>query len=397
MAEMVNDTLAKANSQGKAPISIPANSPPKKIVMGICGIGNGHMNRQIPVLKHLLDVGHEVIVLVSEGRSHEILDRFSGYPNLKVMDTANPYFVGGEAGLDFLATAEAQKNSVQFLQVNARVLHEITSFFGRADLVISDYELVSAQYAYAKGASLVTLDQQSKYLRGSFPPNLNGSTYQDEVERLRMFFPLATKRFALSFFNVDQADAKVIDGEVSLHAPIIRTALIERINQEKSSKPSLVVYMSDQHAADSGLESWSTVLSTQPEIDVHVFLPRRLRKPENYANLHFYFHGDQSFDDLLAAAHGVVATAGHSLLSEAMFLEIPVLALPLPLYEQQMNAHIIDAHGFGLSSDKLTSTSLDEFVRHLDMYTNNIRRDQRVLLRPNAEPSLFGEIDNLLK
>jgi hypothetical protein len=41
---------------------------------------------------------------------------------------------------------------------------------GKPDLVISDYEPISAQYAYASGTPLVTIDQQSKYLVGDYEP-----------------------------------------------------------------------------------------------------------------------------------------------------------------------------------------------------------------------------------
>ena len=34
----------------------------KKILIGICGIGNGHINRQICVIKELLNNNYEVLV-----------------------------------------------------------------------------------------------------------------------------------------------------------------------------------------------------------------------------------------------------------------------------------------------------------------------------------------------
>lgn len=47
---------------------------------------------------------------------------------------------------------------------NFSVMHAATKEFGGGlDLVISDYEPISAQYAYATGTPLITSDQQSKF------------------------------------------------------------------------------------------------------------------------------------------------------------------------------------------------------------------------------------------
>lgn len=66
-------------------------------------------------------------------------------------------------------------------------------FLGRPDLVISDYEPVSAQYSYALRIPLVTVDQQSKYLLADSRemPTFGDLTPNEEIARLSLFFPKA--------------------------------------------------------------------------------------------------------------------------------------------------------------------------------------------------------------
>ena len=165
------------------------STAPKKILFGICGISNGHCSRQLPVMKHLLEQGHQLMVFTYGDGLTYFNNRLPQGPQLTLVPVADPYFVGTPQGLDFAQTALSDKNQVDFNRINALAMQQAAEKFGRPDLVISDYEMVAAQYAYAKNAPLVTLDQQSKYLVGDFSLMLNGTSYIDEVERLGLFFP----------------------------------------------------------------------------------------------------------------------------------------------------------------------------------------------------------------
>ncbi len=71
-----------------------------------------------------------------------------------------PYYIGNRTGIDFAATAKrAAAQGIDYVAVNSRALNEASKYLGKADLVISDYEPISAQYAYAYSVPLVTIDQ----------------------------------------------------------------------------------------------------------------------------------------------------------------------------------------------------------------------------------------------
>lgn len=377
------------------PAEIPAAH--KKILFGICGISNGHCSRQLPIIKHLLEQGHEVLIFTyGDGLSY-FDDRFPESSHLTIIPVANPYYVGTPQGLDFELTAKSDKNNSDFTRINSLAMHRVATECGHPDLVISDYEMVAAQYAYAKNIPLVTLDQQSKYLVGDFPLMLNGTSYIDEVERLRFFFPKAKKRIAVSFFRVKKAHRKT-DIDVEVFSPMIRPEVLAAKGRSKSDKPSILVYVTAQQLGVQPIDDWiNTIRKALPECyKAHLYLPRRVDLPENDSQLSFYHHGDKRFDSHLSFCHGIIATAGHNLLSEAMYLEKPVFALPLDLYEQQLNAHIIDEGGFGLSRPNLSVEELHLFFTNLDSYSRNIAEDKKYLLKEPGNALIIDQINRML-
>jgi uncharacterized protein (TIGR00661 family) len=376
---------------------IRSKGAPKKVLIGICGIGNGHINRQLPVIKHLLENGHDLLIFTyGEGLTY-FRDNFPKHLHLTVLPVADPYYVGSPEGLDFEKTARSEKNKVDFVEINSMAMSEAGKVFGKPDLVISDYEMVAAQYAYAKQARLLTFDQQSKYLVGKFSPNLNGTSYLDEVERLCMFFPKADKRMAISFFKVEE-NPRNNNLDVEVLAPMLRPEVLAAKGQSRSIQPSIVVYVTAQQLGDQPVHEWiQTIKNALPnDFEAHLFLPKRMDLPKDVGSLHFYHHGDSRFDPILFVSHGIISTAGHTLLSEAMYLEKPVLALPLPLYEQQLNAYIMAAGGFGLCEQDLSEESLKIFFNNLDVYSDNIRKDKQWLIKEPGNAIILQKIDQML-
>ena len=384
--------------------SIEVLPPGKKIVFGICGIGNGHLNRQRPCLNYLRDRGHQ-IVLFTYGQALEYFRNHQGeYPGITVCEVNNPYIAGCLTGLDFAATSElVQNNCTDFNRINFRAMAVADQQLGTVDLVISDYEQVSAQYAYCKQAPLITSDQQSKFLTGSFMPDLAGTSFRDEQQRLSLFFPRADQRLATSFFTVQpkaQQQQRRETANVTLLPPVIRPEIIAAKEQCHSSTASLLMYVTAQSWTSLPIDQWiQTVRKSVPDgITVHIFLPKQCPLPADGGPARFYHHGDARFISLLAACRGVISTAGHTLLSEAMYLNKPVYAIPLKnLYEQQINAKVIGDNLFGVNSQDLSAEKLTTFITNLPFYSDNIGKDKTVLLRGNGNGQIIRIIEQTLR
>lgn len=363
-----------------------------KILWGVCGIGLGHARRQLPVIQHY--AGSSEIALFTYGSGLPFFRKhFRGQTHIKVHEVCVPYWPGNPDGLDFAQAARVSRRTHLDLSLNARAMEQAHKQIGVPDLVVSDYEPVSAQYAYAMNAPLMTLDQQSKYIEADFPPKLAGTSFVDEVMRLGMFFPKADRRLACSFFAVTQSGRR--PHSVSIIPPILDEA-ISRMRRQPDPAPLIVVYLSEQCKDPRQVDALVALLADHPTIRFAVYLPKETHRPAACGHLRFYQHGSAAFLKHLAMCHGIISTAGHSLLSEAMHLEIPVLALPLKLYEQQMNAHIIAQGGFGLSALHLTAKILREFLGNLPAYHQQIKQDRHLLLRGEGLQVVCREINHIL-
>ncbi len=353
-----------------------------KILYGICGIGNGHLFRQLPILTTLLKQGAKVVVFAYDSSYNYLKSHLNVFPNMHLIKVAVPYYVGNESGLDFEQSLLKKQNEVDFFSINCQAMAQAEKLIGKPDLAISDYEPITAQYAYAWNCPLVTIDQQSKYLTGIFPRSIEGCFYADEVMRLRMFFPKASMRLACSFFSVES------DGEVVIVPPILRDHVYNLKRQPQ--KGQILVYFSSQQFQKQPLKEFLELFAKFPDYQFHVFTPEMLK--ERPSNVYLYIHGDPKFDLLLESCSAIISTAGHSLLSEAMALEIPVLALPLPIYEQQMNGWVIGQNKFGLCSQELSFEILDEFLNKMVIYSDNISRDKSVRLQGNGVQHIFKHL-----
>lgn len=372
-----------------------------KILYGVCGIGMGHTYRQLPLLDSL--AAEAEIVLFAYGESLEFYSKhFFGKANVHVLRVSVPFYVGNSKGLDMVETRRRiqadHKRGIHHWRINMEARSRAQALIGKPDLAISDYCPVTAQYAYAHGCPLVTIDQQSKYLAGDYTEVLGGTTCLDEVERLRFFFPQADLRIACSFFQVEKnPEAKE---EVTILAPIIKPAIVDLKERRRAMAQtnSVLVYISSQRDFVQPLEEVLQVLSAAPEFRFTVFvkeLPEALVQAAP-ANVKLRRHGDPRFLDHLAECKALISTGGHSLVSEVMYLGIPAYLIPLSVYEQQVNSHVVGRNGFGVCAENVNVAELRSFLANLDCYAENIASDRKVLVRGSGEREILSRVRSFL-
>lgn len=366
-----------------------------KIIYGICGIGNGHLYRQLPILEYLINNSNKVLIF-TYGKAYEYLkNKYKNSINVRIQEVWVPYYIGVKQSIDFAETVNIN-NDVTLFKKNLEAFSMAQEWINVPDLVISDYEPISAQYAYAHKVPVITIDQQSKYLLQSFPEPLNNFYYQDEVMRLNMFFPLA-KRIACSFFNKIN-EAKSLSQEVLLIPPLIRSDIQNLKIQRKSKNTSLVVYISGQVGFKQDLQEILHILGKRKEY-YYIYLPQFFSNKNLFFNdnISIYSHGDSSFNQNLASSHAVISTAGHSLISEVLFLEKPLYLIPLDIYEQQLNAYVISSNNFGIQDESINEKSLTYFIDNVDFFTDNIKKDNHVLLKGDGFSSVLNVLNAYFK
>ncbi len=362
----------------------------QKILFGVTGIGLGHSCRQMPLIDYF-SKNSTVVIFAYESSFDFLALRFGKNKNIKIKKVAVPFYVGNKDGLDFKATMihPANKN-INFLDINSRTISETVNLIGSPDLVISDYEPISAQYAYMKNSPFVTIDQQSKYFVANFPKSLNVFTYKDEIERLSMFFPKADLRIACSFFNIKKKKSRF---DVQIVPPVMRESIINMKKIKEKDRKNILVYISSARDFPLSTHKILTTLGAIFDINFYIFLSRSDRKikykscPENISLINF---GEEGFEEVLKKANGIITSAGHSLLSEAMFLGIPVYVIPVSPYEQHMNAKVIDENEFGVSEKTISESKVNYFINNLDKFEENILKDKKQLLKGIGQDKILA-------
>jgi uncharacterized protein (TIGR00661 family) len=357
------------------------------IVLGVCGFGLGHSVRERPVLEGLLARGHQVM-LVTNDQSHDFFTRhFPDVPNLRVYV---PLIHTTPQGLDYQATADDPRNA-QGEEQRAfwTACAEVERRFGRPDLVISDYDMVSAQLAYLFDVPLVTLDQQSKFL-GYECPSFGDFTPGEHRRRLGYFFPKVARRVATSFFAVDYPSVPRFP--VTVIPPILGRDVAGLLPVPEPGR--VTVYLSAASSIAQPLEELVDVFAGLPEHHFTCFVdadPTRLP-----ANVSIRPVSRPAFVDSLSRSEAVVATAGHNLITEALYLQVPMFLVPFHHYEQQLNARVISESGAGRAAETVTRAELRELLENLDDYRRRSRESQRLFTTFDGDTVFLDTVEAML-
>ena len=359
-----------------------------KIVLGVCGFGFGHSTRQRPILEGLLARGHEVI-LITNDQSYSFFTQ--NYPNVRNARVYVPAMHTTPNGLDFAATANDPRNAQP--EANRAFYNAcglIERAFGKPDLVISDYDMVSAQIAYLFGVPLVTLDQQSKFLGYDFP-DVGGYNPNEHRMRLGYFFPKAHMRIATSYFKVNYAP--INDYPVTIIPPILGADVKDQMLAAVDKQ--ITVYISAASQIEQPLDELLAVLGHFPDYRFICFVEGQSTQavPTNVMMMPSTRAG---FIDHLRQSAAVISTAGHNLITEALYLHVPMFLLPFDHYEQQLNAHIIESEGVGVAASSVTEANLSDFLSHLDQFRHNRRESELIYSRFDGD-MVFLELIEAMK
>ena len=317
-----------------------------KILYGVIGEGLGHATRSRVVAEHLIGQGHQVKAAAS-GRAFPYLSQF--LPDVQEI-----------WGLEF-ALRHGQVDAWRTLTTNARKgLRGVPSDWRRGvevarrfapDLVVTDFE--GFAYLFAKTARLpvISIDNIQMVDRCRHDRTV--------LTGLRREY-LATRAFVGS--KLPRADHYVITTFFWPPARKLRTSLVPSLLRDEvlAAIPEpgehLLVYGRISETAEAALKASGVATRVYGGRD-------GVTADQQDGNLLYRPFANEAFVDDLRTCRGVVATAGYSLMSEAVYLRKPMLALPLAgQFEQQMNARYLEALGYGTASRALDEPALERFL-----------------------------------
>ncbi|MDE0536730.1 glycosyltransferase family protein [Tenacibaculum sp. L6] len=274
-----------------------------KILYAFQGTGNGHASRALEIIPHLQRRG-EVDILVS-GSQYEI-----GLPfNIKYKLYGLGFVFGKKGGIDLISTLK---------DLNLKKIHqEIKTLPVREyDLVINDFEPISAWACLFRNVPIISLSNQNALL------NEKNSAYQKfRLERLIIkYYAPAKNKFGFHFKTHSS----------STFLPIIRKEIRYRNITNKGHYTVYLPSYSDEKIVKT--------LSSIKDIKWQVF-SKKSKEHQFFHNITILPINDDAFIRSIASSKGVICGAGFATPTEALYLRKKLLVIPMKnQYEQQCNA-----------------------------------------------------------
>ncbi len=351
-----------------------------RILYGVVGEGMGHATRSAVVLSHLVAAGHEIRVVVS-GRAHVFLEeRFRKKKSLTVeeIDGLTLRYFGNRldrAGSLFWNLRSAPKSA----RKNIKVYRKVAEDGFRPELVISDFESFAALYALRHGVPVVSIDNMQIINRCKHPKTVKkGKGFDFRLVRVavKAKIPHAYHYLISSFFY-----PPVRRKFTTLVPPILRD---EVLTAKREPQDHVVVYQRSVNP-----KVLVAMLKTLP----YPFRVYGADAGGEESNVRLRAFSGSGFLEDLRAARAVVAGGGFSLMSEAVSLRIPMLAVPIEhQYEQELNARYLQHLNYGRWSRKLTAGAIDDFMKQTDACAEALEGYE-----PQDNGRLFSCLDEIIE
>jgi uncharacterized protein (TIGR00661 family) len=338
------------------------------ILYGVNGEGSGHSSRAREVIAHLQAKGHKVHVASFDRGLRNLKDDFevTEIGGLRLAYVHNRVRYGKTVMRNIMHVPQATR-SIRALERKADAWN--------LDLVITDFEPISCHVGRKLGLPIIAIDNQHLLTDTEI-------TYPREYRReaaatklvTRLMTPQADAYLVISFFM-----PKVKKKRTFLFPPILRA---EILRAKPSENDFVLVYVT------SAAQELTDVLKNVRQR----FLCYGFNREGRDGNLEFRKPSLDGFLRDLCACRAIVANAGFSLISEALYLGKPYLAWPVKRqFEQVFNAYYIGETGYGAWWEDLNKERVESFLFNLDQYRKNLASYPRV-----DNSALLTKVDDLI-
>ena len=274
-----------------------------RILYAIQGTGNGHLTRAKEIIPMLQQKG-ELDILVSGDETNLELGFDIKY-NLKGLNFTN----GKNGGIDFIVSYKKMKLVRFYREIKNLPVKDY-------DLIINDFEPISAWAAKLQNVNIISLSHQNAVLDNASP---KAGKYNIEKLILKYYAP-AKVRFGFHFDSYSSA----------IFTPIIRQKIRDKCIKNKGH---FTVYLPAYHH-----EKIVEILSKIPIVVWHIF-SKNTTKLIFQKNITIFPVNEFDFIKSMAASSGVLCGAGFETPAEALFLKKRLMVIPMKnQYEQQCNA-----------------------------------------------------------
>ncbi|MGH2986644.1 MAG: glycosyltransferase family protein [Solirubrobacterales bacterium] len=329
-----------------------------RILYGVNGEGMGHATRSRVVIDALL-ADHDVRVVASGAAFAYLSDCLP-----RVDEVFGPTFAMEEGEIHRWATVvQNVRNARRGVPDTVHNWVRVVDKTWRPEVVITDFEPLAGIYARSTRTPMIAVDNINMLDRCRHDAEIIGKEREDFLVAravTRSMVPGAVEYVVTTFFK-----PPIERGGTILVPPIVRPEIESAVTERGEH---LVVYSSGEPALIEALRASG--------VRCLVYGMRGgPQEGEVDGNLEFRPRSNEGFVEDLRTARGVVAGGGFSLLSEAVYLGKPVLAMPLHgQFEQLMNARYLEREGYGVCAPEVTPEVLDDFLGRLEEFEQALAR-----------------------
>jgi uncharacterized protein (TIGR00661 family) len=275
-----------------------------KILYAIQGTGNGHIARAEDVVPVLKDYG-KLDLFVSGAQADIKLP----YP-VKYKSKGLSFYFGKKGGIDFIKTFK--KNS------SKDVFRQIKDFpVKKYDLIINDFEPISAWAARKRGVPCISLSHQAALLSRKVP---NPKHFDPVGEWILKNYAPTDEYVGFHFARYDK----------NIFTPVIRTAIRKAIVTTQDHHTVYLPAYDDRKLV--------ALLEKIPFVRWHIF-SKHAAKPYHIGLISVYPVNNAEFVASMVSSKGILCGAGFETPAEALYLGKKLLVVPMKKqYEQHYNA-----------------------------------------------------------
>jgi len=338
------------------------------ILYGINGEGSGHSTRAKEVISHLQQQGHKLHIVSFDRGLRNLRESF---PATEIFGLSLAY-VNNRVRYKrtFASNLIKAPRAARSLKALSHLVDE-----SKIDLVITDFEPLTCHVGRRHRLPVIAIDNQHTITNANVTLP-RGFKRDVAATRLvtRMMTPRADAYLALSFFS-----APVKKKNTFLFPPILRQEVLSVTPQ---TGDYVLVYV------------------TSPARELATLLKQVRCKFVAYGfgiegqegNVLFKKPSMDGFLRDLAGAKAVIANAGFSLVSEALHLGKPYLAIPVKnQFEQTFNAYYVDKLGYGAWWEDVGKEQIESFLFNLPFYSDNLRSYPRA-----GNGAILAKVDALI-
>lgn len=303
-----------------------------KILFGIQGTGNGHIIHSREILKYLVKKA-EVDVLIS-GLHHEVNLGFDIKYNMDGLG----FIFGKKGGIDYW-------KSIRSLNPHKLVSDIYNLPVDRYDLVISDFEPITAWACKLKKKPYFCISHQASLLSAKVPRPIHKNRFQQFV--MQWYAP-GNNLIGLHFKEYDDF----------ITTPIIRE---EVRHSDITNNGHYTVYLPSYD------ERYIVEILKKVDVPWEIFSKHYKGEPFTEGNVTVRKVENGSFVQSLSSCQGLLCNAGFDTPAEALYLGKKLMVIPMKRqYEQECNAEALKGLGIPVV-DKID----EDFSNHLSDWINS--------------------------